>query len=126
MRDARLVAAAEKAAAFFNGKDGFGNTGRLNIYTCDHDERHAVVTVDREPGVTPFTIECPHCKAEGTLGTGFYRHPPMTSSFYRVPADSQPTHEWYRPDSLESFAPGTVDHLLKGGLVLREIAKATT
>ena len=120
-RDPRLVEAAQKAAAFFNGKDGFDNTKRVNAYQCEHDAAHIIVTVDREPGVTPFTIQCEHCEANGTPGAGFYRHPAMQSAMYRVHPNLKPTHEWYRPDSLAGFEPGMVQHLLKGGLTLRKV-----
>lgn len=120
-RDPRLVEAARKAGEFYNGKGGFENGGRLNLYQCQHDPAHVIITVDREPGVTPFTVQCPHCEAAGTLGKGFYRHPEMQSAVYRVHPGLTPTHEWYRPDSLAGFKPGMVNHLLKGGLALRKI-----
>ena len=120
-RDPRLVRAAEQAAAHFNGKNGFDNASRINVYQCEHNPSHTIVTVDREPGVTPFTIQCPHCEALGTLGAGLYRHPAMRSAMYRVHPRLKPTHEWYRPDSLDGFKPGMVDHLLRGGLTLRKI-----
>lgn len=118
-RDPRLVEAAEKAAAHFNGKDGFANSGRINLYRCEHDASHVIVTKDLEPGVTSFTVECPFCRAKRTPGRGFYRHPAMQSAMYRAPQDLQPTHYWFRPDTFDGFNPGTVEHLLKGGLVLR-------
>lgn len=127
-RDPRLIEAAEKAAAFNNGKDGFANSGKLNGYICEADPSHRIVTIDREPGVTPFTIQCVACEALNRLPLkrGLYRHAAMTSCFYRVPQDLEPTHEWYRPDSLDGLAPGIVDHLLKGGLTLRKIPEAAT
>jgi hypothetical protein len=124
-RDPILVAAARMAAAHVNGEKAFPNAGRLNLYQCQHDAAHVIVTVDREPGVTPFTIQCPHCEAIGTPGGFPYKHPAMRSGFYRVSPNLTPTHEWYRPDSLEGFSAGMVDHLSRGGLVLRPITRAT-
>lgn len=121
-RDPRIAEAAKTAAAHFNGLKGYANNGRLNVYVCEHDASHHMVTVDREPGVTPFTTQCPTCAAAGVPGDGFYPHPAMRSHCYRVPQDLIPTHEWYRPDSLDGLSKGMADHVLRGGLHLREIA----
>ncbi len=128
MRDPRIMEAAAKAAAFYNGKDGFPNNGRLNSYTCvgrrDRGGKfdlakggfprtpgcgQQIITVDREPGVTPFMTACPFCGGD------------TQSGFYRVPAGLQPSHEWYRPDTFEDLKPHTIEHILNGGLILREI-----
>lgn len=127
-RDPKIVEAARKAAEHFDGSKGFGNMGRLNAYTCvgrikvgsKFDPARGgfervpgcglrVVTIDREPGVTPFMTMCPACGAE------------TQSGFYRVPADLQPSHEWYRPDTFDGLLPHAIEHVLKGGLFLREI-----
>lgn len=122
-RAPEIVAAAKLAAEHFDGRGGFANDGHRNLYQCDHDAAHIIVTVDREPGVAPFTIQCPHCAAAGTPGAGFYRHPAMTSALYRVPQNLRPTHEWYRPDTLEGLSPAVADHVTRGGLLLREIER---
>lgn len=119
-RDPRISAAADLARSY-----GFPNEGRVNVYQCEREPKHAIITIDREPGVTPFTVQCPHCEALGTPGDGFYRHPAMRSKLYRVPQDLRPTHEFYRPDSLDDVNPNVSDHVLKGGLLLREIALQT-
>lgn len=119
-RDPRIAAAAEKAAAHFDGKSGYDNTGKRNAYVCEdasfgRDGKgcgRATVTIDREPGVTPFMTTCPHCG-----GTA-------TSRMYRVPQDLTPTMEWYRPDTLDGLSPWTVDHILQGGLISRWIDSA--
>lgn len=118
MRDPRLVEAARNAA-----RHNASLVGRPNLYRCEADPSHIMVTVDREAGVTPFTTQCPHCEKLGTpapKGT-FYKHPAMTSACYNVPVTLVPTHEWFRPDSLEGYSPGMVQHLLQGGLDLRPI-----
>lgn len=85
--------------------------GKLNIYVCQ-DCRGHVVTRDRDAGVTPFMTAC-----KATLGcTGM-----MQSSMYRVFDQSmREDFEWYRPESLDGLKPHTVDHIRKGGLILRK------
>lgn len=108
------------AAAFHDGAAGFDNSSRLNAYECDGESGFGrgpdkpgcgafIVTVDREPGVTPFMVKCGVC--------GQMAH----SKFYRVQQTLAPTHEWYRPDSLSGLAPGELEHVEKGGLLLRPI-----
>lgn len=119
-RDPAIVAVAERAAEHFNGEKGHDNTGKRNVYICEDsgikkDGRgcgRATVTIDREPGVTPFMSTCPHC------GGG------MVSRMYRVPQDLIPTVEWYRPDTLDGLSPWTVDHVMNGGLISRWIDSA--
>jgi hypothetical protein len=92
--------------------------GRINAYTCFKCGRKTI-TVDRvSGGVTPFVISCPWCEGGDAQ-----------SSFYRVPQDLDPTHEWYSPDEAElgtllSFPEGQDvydNHIKKGGLVMRVI-----
>jgi len=67
---------------------GFVNEGRKNAYECDSCRAY-IVTIDRHPGVTPFGVKCGHCGAlEGR------------SKGYRVSQHLEPTHEWYRPETL--------------------------
>lgn len=82
----------------------------LNIYRCDACG-HSMVTIDREPGVTPFITKCPKCGGEAT------------SFMYRVPPNLTPTHEWYRPDQKEfdSLKPASKRHCAQGGLLRRAI-----
>ena len=86
---------------------------RLNIYDCQK-EGHETVTIDRDKGVTPFMIGCP------VKDCGGFSH----SRFYTVSDDEVPTHEWYIPDQLEkeSLSSPTLEHVKKGGLLLREIS----
>jgi hypothetical protein len=112
-RDPILAGAATDAARHFDGKGGFKNEGRKNLYQCERDPSHLIVTVDLEAGVTPFLIECERCKEEGHRAS-------MKSAMYHLHAMTVATHEWYRPDSLAGFSRWTRDHLEKGGLILRK------
>lgn len=93
--------------------------GKKNVYKCAHCGAETV-TVDLDEGVTPFMIDCDKC---GEM---------MTSSFYNVDQDLEPTHEWYMPGaeerirlaaSLAGFAL-LKSHVNRGGLILREMASA--
>lgn len=97
-------------AESFNGKDGSGfkNVGRLNAYQCETC-LHYAITIDREPGVTPFIVRCRRCGGEAK------------SAFYRVPPTYQPTYEWIRPETVEGLDSGTIEHIRSGGLILRPI-----
>lgn len=83
---------------------------RLNGYLC-RKCLQTTYTIDIVEGVTPFMIDCPAC------GAGV-----AVSLMYRVPTGVVPTHEFYRPS--EKWArrkgPDMLDHVRRGGLVLRE------
>jgi hypothetical protein len=90
--------------------------GRKNAYECDGEGAlnaskaksgcgAFIVTLDRDAGVTPFMLKCGRC--------GAYAH----SKFYRVAEWLKPTHEWYRPDSLDGIDAAYHEHLSKGGLM---------
>ena len=112
----------KKLDAVIDGYKAEGQTGqldKLNIWDCQlcglpH------ICVDRDIGVTPFILRCrltPGCKGMAE------------SRFYRLPADNllKPQFEWYRPKPGESFPnmndAGMIQHIQKGGLMLREIDK---
>lgn len=97
-----------KAAEHFNGTDGFDNSTRKNAYECEKCGSY-IVTVDREPGVTPFMVNCGNCSAFAY------------SKFYRVRPYLEPTHEWYRPETLDGLHPWESEHVERGGLLLRLI-----
>lgn len=106
----------ERAANWHDGKQGFANSGKKNAYVCDATSAFSkggcgayIVTVDLEPGVTPFGTKCGNC---GEIGT---------SKGYHVQPDLEPTHEWYRPDSLEGLTDWQLDHVCKGGLLMRPV-----
>lgn len=95
--------------------------GMLNVYLCPL--RHPTVTVDRDAGVTPSHLPCPHREARGfpvvTVECGLAAH----SNWYRVPPDLTPTHEWYRPTDTErrTLNQHAAEHVDRGGLLLRPI-----
>ncbi|KQW22131.1 hypothetical protein ASC80_01670 [Afipia sp. Root123D2] len=86
--------------------------GKKNIYVCDACHGH-IVTIDVDAGVTPFMINCrAHPRCKGT----------MRSSMYRVfDQDMAASHEWYRPTPDDCLRPGEIEHVLKGGLLLRTV-----
>lgn len=96
--------------------------GRINAYVCRN--LHAIVTRNREAGVTPMFTSCPLC------------HTAMASRMYQVAGDLEPTHEWYlakeedlRALEFKAVAQGASDgiraairqHARNGGLFLRSI-----
>lgn len=84
--------------------------GRLNIYTCRTCRGH-VVTRDIDTGVTPFLTSC--AATEGCGGM-------MQSSMYNVFDQAmRASHIWYRPHINTLLSPATIEHLNKGGLILR-------
>lgn len=89
--------------------EGIGFAGKKNIYTCTDCGAH-IVTVDRDRGVTPLTIGCQACG-----GT-------MRSSMYRVFDQAmRASHEWYKPPVIQLLSPGELEHVKRGGLLLRRI-----
>lgn len=91
--------------------------GRENVYSCETCGGH-IVTVDRDPGVTPMFLGCR--ATDGCTGR-------MHSNGYPDPA-TKPAHigpatwEWFRPASTKGMSAGMRQHVEQGGLELREIA----
>ena len=83
---------------------------RINVYTCRNG--HQLVTIDRDPGVTPMFMTCDICLERST------------SSMYADHLKNQiPTHEWYKPEPKE-YAMQTEsmkEHIDQGGLMFRKI-----
>lgn len=108
-----ILAKGRALAEGYNRKGkGFDNTGKKNAYECEACKAY-IVTVDRHPGVTPFMTKCGIC---GGMAQ---------SKMYRVADWLEPTHEWYRPDTLEGIPTHSHDHLSRGGLILRPIDGAS-
>ncbi len=90
---------------------------RTNVYRCTSGQFHVTKTIDRHDGVTPMFISCHICGERSS------------SSFYNdILPDKKPTHEWYAPSLEETWKfvktnPSMVDHILQGGLEIREIKK---
>lgn len=95
---------------------GQSNKGKLNIYTCNTC-RAFIVTRDLDTGVTPFMTGC---RQEGCQGW-------MQSSFYRVYDQAmRASLVWARPKAIiaDLLKPHVLEHVLKGGLLLREPTEA--
>ena len=117
-----IIEQGRAAAEAYNGSGkGFHNKNRINAYVCDGGRARVlpglpqpgcgyfIITIDRDFGVTPFMVGCGNC------GGMAY------SKMYRVAVDIAPTHEWYRPNSLDGIDEGTHEHIRGGGLLLRPI-----
>jgi ribosomal protein L37AE/L43A len=91
-------------------------SNRVNCYACQSCKR-VTKTRDIDAGVTPFMFSCEHC------GETAY------STFYKdIAPHKEPTFEWYRPTLKECLKmrgkhEGLLDHVLKGGLEVRNILK---
>jgi len=83
--------------------------GRINAYVCP--KGHTTVTIDCEEGTTPFMIECPKCKKLAK------------SQMYTVEQTLEPSYEWYKPVGYDGLTDIDLDHVKKGGLLLRKIKK---
>lgn len=83
---------------------------KVNIYTCEECSEH-IVTRDLAVGVTPFLVACrctPQCKGM------------MKSSMYRVfDQTMREGFQWYRPEPHEELAEHELNHVSRGGLLLR-------
>lgn len=108
MTDDPITEGRAKAEAFNGSGEGFKNVERLNAYQCERCDSYAV-TIDREPGVTPFITMCGNCGGNAQ------------SAMYRVGSHHLPTHEWVRPKPIEGLNAGTIDHIRNGGLIMRPI-----
>lgn len=83
---------------------------KINIYECE--KGHQTITRDCEEGVTPFMIECTH---EGCDLMA-------RSNFYQVDQNATPSYEWYKPSNYVGLHNDEIEHVKKGGLLMREIA----
>jgi Arc/MetJ-type ribon-helix-helix transcriptional regulator len=91
--------------------------GQKNAYTCGSCGK-SMITVNRNPGTTPMFKGCDYCGGEAK------------SRMYRIPQDSPPFFEWYRPLSEEEIAEVLEDddeygsyseYIKSGGLAFRRI-----
>ena len=83
-----------------------------NIYTCEGC-KNVVKTKDLAAGTTPMKITCLKCG--GAMQSNFYAD---------IPKDPEVSMEWYRPTLKQVLKwrgkPGLIDHILNGGLSLRQ------
>lgn len=86
-------------------------TNRVNTYSCVKCG-HETQTKEVDAGCTPMSIQC---KCGGI----------SRSHFYVGIAEKEPEKEWYRPSIQEVLKlrnkPRILEHVLKGGLLLRDI-----
>jgi hypothetical protein len=127
--DVRDSEAAERTAAFKDKK---------NAYYCE-ECRGYIVTIDRDEGVTPMFLACRvkgdpadasnDCK--GTSRSMMYPPEPWPEKDgFGKAIPTEPTWEWYAPDSderkrLRRHDPGTFDHVDRGGLLLRPVSPSS-
>ena len=90
---------------------------RKNVYVCQTCGRK-IVTLDIDEGVTPFMLTT--CRAkEGCKGK-------MQSRFYAVDQTLPVHYVWYMPKDLQGFNKYTLEHIRKGGLVMRKATSEET
>lgn len=90
-------------------------TNRVNCYLC-HVCKHITKTKDVDAGVTPMFSNCELCKSQAS-----------STGYKDIAPDKLPTFEWFRPPLSEIIKlikkPHIIDHILKGGLMLRPVPK---
>lgn len=99
-----------KLESYLNGR-------KINGYLCNQC-RAILITTHVHPGVTPVGLECR--KTKGCPGIAYSLNYPSDE----IPESlGPPTHEWYRPELEEYELLGTFqkEHVMQGGLLLREI-----
>lgn len=102
-------------------------TGRINGWRCDTCGRHTYCVL-LESGVTPMFLAC---RAEGLEPQAAACKGTATSLMF--PPDKPPPHvvkavawEWYRPThkNARRQGPDVLEHVEKGGLLLRPLTDA--
>lgn len=85
---------------------------RLNTYTCRVCNQE-IVTREIAEGTTSFMLKCR--AKDGCPGM-------MESALYsRIPANKQPSWEWYRRSDIHNMSPDEKEHHELGGLFIRRI-----
>lgn len=91
----------------------------LDGFRCDVCQG-LTMTVDRHPGYHPRYVDHRQFDPNSRCpGTGISLEYPDDAP----PAEWVPSHEWYRPseDELVTLSDAFIDHVLRGGLILRII-----
>lgn len=109
-----LVENIEDARMF----DGRGSG--VDVYTCDKCGAK-FYTQYVHKGVTPFTIQCHTCNH----GTAVHRETINLHQWVKLEEAGEKLHSWVRPtfEELLRLSPGAQQHVLQGGLVLRDELK---
>ncbi len=94
-------------------------TGMVNVYFCE-EGRHWIKVRLSDSGTTPFLLGCRQC--DQVMRSFAYTRPPDSLGVMgRQMRESDPTHEFYRPDTTEGLDQLEREHVRDGGLLLREI-----
>lgn len=108
---------------------------RKNAYWCQSCHGY-VVTIDLDEGVTPMFLACrvkgepsdPANDCQGRMHSMMYPEEPWPATDgYDNPIPTEPTWEWYKPfePELKRYRrrgdEATLEHVRKGGLLLRRI-----
>lgn len=91
----------------------------LDAFRCD--TCHAVtVTIDRHPGYHPRFVDHRQFDPDRVRCAGLARSLEYPDD---LPSDVVPSHEWHRPseDQLLELGDAFIDHVLRGGTILRVI-----
>lgn len=90
---------------------------KINVYTCEKCAGQ-VVTIDTEPGVTPFSLIC---RAKKDCGGR------MHSAFYQVSQELNPEYQWRKPTKTEFYQldEATREYVTKGGLLIYPLNSIT-
>lgn len=89
--------------------------GMKNIYTCP--KGHETVTVDSDEGVTPFVLRCRQKADDGKHNCTEM----AKSAMYDVDQTRKAEYEWFMPSTLKGLNSSEIEHVRKGGLLLRKI-----
>jgi hypothetical protein len=93
--------------------------GKKNVYICP--KGHKTTTVDKDDGTTPFMLRCRQKDDDGK-----HNCTEMSKScFYEVDQSLTAEYEWYKPSDLKGLNSAEKEHVKRGGLMLRKIAKAS-
>lgn len=90
---------------------------RVKGYRCDGCDK-VLATYDRHPGFSPDHVDHRHIEADSRCPGTFvsFGYPDED-----LPDGAAPSHEWHRPSEVEllTLPDAFIDHVLRGGLILK-------
>ena len=95
--------------------------GAVNLYFCTKCKT-PLATMVLEEGITPKAVACINCKRDLMQSCGYN----VLGFLQQLKiCNIQVTHVWYRPPKAVflTYEPAIKEHLLDGGLMLKEITK---
>ena len=108
----------KKLVASVEGMKMFDGRGKgVDVYICEKCGRKTL-TRYKDKGVTPFIMQCSHCD-------GYAKHvdtiTEQEAELFRL-VENIRVQNWVRPPLwwLLKHNPGTIEHVLQGGLVLEK------